>query len=31
MNYQVDDPQDRADIVAYPATLTVPKGPAPAQ
>ena len=31
MNYQVDDPQDRADIVAYLATLTVGNGPAPAQ
>ncbi|MGH8822826.1 MAG: c-type cytochrome [Rhodoferax sp.] len=31
MNYQVDDPQDRADIVAYLATLTVPEEPAAAQ
>jgi len=31
MNYQVDDPQDRADIVAYLATLTLPEKPAPAQ
>lgn len=31
MNYQVDDPQDRADIVAYLATLTVPKESAAAQ
>ena len=31
MNFQVDDPQDRADIVAYLATLTVPEKPAPAQ
>lgn len=31
MNYEVDNPQDRADIVAYLATLTVPKAPAPAQ
>ena len=31
MNYQVDDPQDRADLVAYLATLTVPKEPATAQ
>jgi cytochrome c len=31
MNYQVDDPQDRADIVAYLATLTVSRKPAAAQ
>ena len=31
MNYQVDDPHDRADLVAYLATLTVPKAAATAQ
>ena len=31
MNYQVDDPQDRVDLVAYLATLTVSKEPVAAQ